>query len=399
MDHPASVPSHRSWLRYGVPVVAIGAIAWYALRSEAEPPPAAPKASPAVQATLVKVQREDVPHYLIGVGNVQAAATVTVKARVDGQLEKVGYVEGQDVKAGQMIAQLDARPLQAQLAQAKAQRARDAAQLANAKVDLQRYQRLIKEDATTQQTLDTQQAQVSQLEAAVQTDDAQIQYAQVQLGYMTITAPLSGRAGARLVDPGNIVHAADTNGLVVINQIDPIAVVFTLPGDSVQAINHALSTNPKLKVMAYAREGNALLGDGHLVLVNNQIDTTSGTVQLKGLFENPKHTLWPGQYVNVRLLLGDHAQATTVPADVLQRGPQGTYAYVINADHKAEMRPVEVVQTQDGKAVIGKGLEPGETVVLDGQYKIKPGIAVQPTRAASAPALAGSVASTQGEKR
>jgi multidrug efflux system membrane fusion protein len=401
MDNDNPTRTSRSWLRYGLPVLGVIAIAWLALRnSHAEAPPAAPKAPPAVAATLVKVAREDVPRYLIGVGNVQAAATVTVKARVDGQLERVGYAEGQDVKAGQVLAQLDARPLQAQLAQVKAQRARDAAQLANAKLDLERYQRLIKEDATTQQTLDTQRAQVAQLEAAVQTDDAQIQYAQVQLGYMTITAPLAGRTGARLVDPGNIVHASDANGLVVINQIDPIAVVFTLPGDSVQAINHAVMGNPKLEVTAYAREGNALLGQGHLVLVNNQIDTTSGTVQLKGMFANPNHTLWPGQYVNVRLLLGDHAQATTVPADVLQRGPSGTYAYVVGADHKAEMRPVEVVQTQDGKAVIGKGLEPGETVVLDGQYKIKPGITVQPARAsASAPAMAGSVASTQGEKR
>ncbi|MBS0448767.1 MAG: efflux RND transporter periplasmic adaptor subunit [Proteobacteria bacterium] len=400
MDQPASVSPHRPWLRYGVPVVAIVAIAWYALRGEAEDAPAPAKAPPAVSATLVKVAREDVPRFLIGVGNVQAAATVTVKARVDGQLEKVGYTEGQDVKAGQMIAQLDARPLQAQLAQVKAQKARDEAQLANAKLDLDRYTRLIKEDATTQQTLDTQRATVAQLQAAIQTDDAQIQYAQVQLGYMTITAPLSGRTGARLVDPGNIVHASDANGLVVINQIDPIAVVFTLPGDSVQSINHAAGGPSKLKVMAYAREGNTLLGEGHLVLVNNQIDTTSGTVQLKGMFTNPNHTLWPGQYVNVRLLLGDHEQATTVPADVLQRGPQGTYAYVVGPDRKAQMRPVEVVQTQDGKAVIGKGLQPGETVVLDGQYKIKPGITVQPARAAaSAPALAGSVASTQGEQR
>ncbi len=394
-----SAHAPRPWWRYGAVGLILAAIAWAGLRPQAQTPPAASRAAPGVPATLVKARREDVPRFLIGVGTVQAAATVTVKARVDGQLEKVAYTEGQDVKAGQLLAQLDARSLQAQLAQAVAQKARDEAQLTNAGLDLDRYTKLIKEDATTQQTLDTQRALVAQLRAAVQTDDAAIHYARVQLDYMTITAPLSGRTGARLVDPGNIVHATDANGLVVINQIDPIAVVFTLPGDSVQAINRAVTGNPKLKVTAYAREGNTLLGEGHLVLVNNQIDTTSGTVQLKGLFENPTHALWPGQYVNVRLLLGDHVQATTVPAEVLQRGPSGTYAFVIGADHKAEMRPVQVVQMQDGKAVIGKGLEPGETVVLDGQYKIKPGILVQPARAASAPAPAGSAAGTQGERR
>jgi multidrug efflux system membrane fusion protein len=396
-------PSTRPvpWLRYGVVAACLVAIVWFGVRSRAEAPPAAPKAPPGVPATLVKVAREDVPNFLIGVGTVQPMATVTVKARVDGQLERVGYVEGQDVKAGQMLAQLDARPLQAQLAQVRAQKARDEAQLANARLDLDRYTRLIQDEATTQQTLDTQRAQVAQLQAAVQTDEAQIQYAQVQLGYMTITAPLSGRTGARLVDPGNIVHAADTNGLVVINQIDPIAVVFTLPDDAFQSIDHATLANQHLQVLAYSREGNHLLGTGSLILVNNQIDTSSGTVQLKGLFKNPTHTLWPGQYVNVRLLLGDRDQALTVPAAVVQRAQSGTYAYVVGDDHKAQMRAIDVLQIQDGKAVIAKGLEAGETVVLDGQYKIKPGVTVvpAPAAAASGPALAGSMASTAGETK
>jgi multidrug efflux system membrane fusion protein len=222
----------------------------------------------------------------------------------------------------------------------------------------------------------------------VQNDDAQIHYAQVQLGYATITAPLAGRVGARLVDPGNIVHAADANGLVVINQIDPIAVVFALPGDAVQAINHAQRAGRRLAVLAYSREGDALLARGELVLVNNQIDVASGTVQLKARFANPQHVLWPGQYVNVRLLLGEHMQALTVPAAVVQRGQSGTYAYVVGADGKAQMRPIEVLQIQDDKAVIAKGLQAGETVVLDGQYKIKPDVAViagpaSPTAAAS----------------
>ena len=363
-------------MRRGALILILAAIVWFALRARIEAPPPAPKAAAAVPATLVRVQREDVPDFLIGVGTVQALATVTVKTRLDGQLERIGYVEGEDVKAGQVLAQLDARPLRAQLEQVQAQKARDEAQLANARRDLKRYTQLIKEDATSQQTLDTQQALVAQVQAAVQTDDAQIDYAQVQLGYATITAPIAGRVGARLVDPGNIVHASDANGLVVINQIDPIAVVFTLPGDAVQAINRAQQAGRRLAVLAYSRNGEALLARGELVLVNNQIDVASGTVQLKARFANPKHVLWPGQYVNVRLRLGEFAQALTVPASVVQRGQSGTYAYVVGADGKAQMRPIEVLQTQDDKAVVVKGLAAGETVVLYGQYKIKPGVAV-----------------------
>jgi multidrug efflux system membrane fusion protein len=351
-------------------------IGWLALRGHAEAPPSAPKAAAAVPATLVRVACEDVPYFLTGVGTVQTLATVTVKARIDGQLERVGYVEGEDVKTGQVLAQLDTRALRAQLEQVQAQKSRDEAQLANARLDLDRYTQLIKEDAATQQTLDTQRALVAQFQAAVQTDDAQIHYAQVQLGYATITAPLAGRVGARLVDPGNMVHASDTNGLVVINQIDPITVVFALPGDSVQAINHAQHAAQPLAVLAYSRNGDTLLARGELVLVNNQIDVASGTVQLKARFANRQHVLWPGQYVNVRLLLGEHSQALTVPAAVVQRSQAGTYAYVVDADDKAQMRPIDVLQIQDDKTVITKGLKAGETVVLDGQYKIKPGVAV-----------------------
>ncbi len=370
-----SFPSSRRWPLVGVLIVALAGLAWFALhgRGTAAPPP---KKSNAVPATLVKVKREDVPHFLSGVGIVQAQATVTVKARVDGQLERIDYVEGQDVQAGQVLAQLDARPLRAQLEQAQAQKARDEAQLANARQDLERYTQLIKEDATSRQTLDKQRAQVAQLQAAVQTDNAQIDYAKVQLGYTTIKAPLSGRVGARLVDAGNIVHASDANGLVVINQIDPIALVFTLPGDTVQAINRARQGNKRLAVYAYSRDSDTPLAQGELVLVNNQIDTASGTIQLKARFANPSHVLWPGQYVNVRLKLGDYAQALTVPAPVVQRAQSGTYAYVVGADGKAQMRPIDVLQIQDGKAVIAKGLQAGEDVVLDGQYKIKPGAEV-----------------------
>jgi len=362
-------------LRRGSLILVILVIVGFLVRGVFESPPPA-KAMPAVPATLVQVQQEDVPNFLVGVGTVQALASVTVKARIDGQLERVDYVEGQDVKVGQVLAQLDARPVRAQLEQVQAQKARDEAQLANARLDLDRYTQLVKDEATSRQTLDTQKALVAQLQAAVQTDEAQIHYAQVQLGYATITAPFSGRTGARLVDPGNIVHASDATGLVVINQIDPISVVFTLPGDAVQAINRAQQNGRRLAVLALARDGDELLARGTLVLVNNQIDVASGTVQLKGRFANPQHILWPGQYVNVRLQLGDYAQALTVPAPVVQRSQAGAYAYVVGGDGKAEMRPIEVLQIQDGKAVIAKGLKAGESVVADGQYKIKPGVVV-----------------------
>ena len=368
--------ARRRWLSRGAVVLALAVVVWLVWQGFFGQAPNKATAAPAVPATLVTVSSEDVPHYLLAVGTVQPLASVTVRTRVDGELQRLGYVEGQDVKAGQMLAEIDAKPYQAQLGQALAQKARDEAQLANAKRDFDRYAELIKLDSTSQQTLDTQKALVAQLQAAVQNDQAQVDYAQVQLGYTTITAPLAGRTGARLVDAGNIVHASDAGGLVVINQIDPIAVVFAVPGDALPEIDRARQGGGALAALAYSRDGEALLGRGELVLVNNQIDVASGTVQLKARFANAAHALWPGQYVNVRLQVGEFRQAPTVPAQVVQRGQSGTYAYVVGADGKAEMRPIEVAQIQDGKAVVGKGLRAGETVVSDGQYKIKPGVPV-----------------------
>lgn len=389
MDPIANNPGAKRWLLRGSLIAVLAAAGWTPFASRGDNAAAPARAAPPpVRATLVKVAREDVPEMLLGVGTVTPLATVTVKSRIDGQLESVGYSEGQDVKAGQVLAQLDSRSVRAQLGQAEAQKARDEAQLANARVDLERYAGLIKEDATTQQTLDTQRALVRQLEAAVKTDAAAVDYARVQLDYTTIKAPLSGRVGARLIDPGNIVHAADAGGLVVINQIDPITAVFTLPDSAVASINRALDGHRKLPVLAYARDGNTLLARGELVLINNQVDTTSGTVQLKARFANSGHALWPGQYVNVRLQIGVFANAATVPAAVIQRGPSGTFAFVVGADGKAQMRPVEVTRIQDGKAVVAKGLEAGESVVADGQYKVSPGVTVVAAGAASAPGVA-----------
>ena len=347
--------------------------------------PAATPTQP-VLVTMAPVRLQDMPVYRAGVGTVAALQSVTVKTRIDGQLDKVDFIEGQDVKRGQLLAQLDARALQAQLAQAQAQKAKDQAQLGNARIDLRRYTTLMAQQAATQQQLDSQKALVAQLEAALQTDNAQIQFAKVQLGYARISAPISGRLGARLVDPGNIVHAADANGLVVINQIDPISVVFTLPGDAVQDIHRAQQASERpLPVQAFTHEGQTLLGTGELVLVNNQIDTGSGTVQLKARFANPGHQLWPGQYVDVRLVLGERRQAITVPAPVVQRNQDGTYAYVVQDDDTVRLQPIEVARIQDGVAVIDKGLAAGQRVVVDGQYKIKSGtrVAAAPERAAA----------------
>jgi multidrug efflux system membrane fusion protein len=328
-----------------------------------------------------------------GLGTVAATYSVTVKARVDGQLDAVGFTEGQDVRKGQVIARIDPRTYQAALMQAQAQRAKDEATLANARVDLQRYTTLAAQDAATQQQLDTQKALVKQLEATVKSDEAQVNSAQVQLGYTTIAAPISGRAGARLVDPGNIVHATDANGLVVINQIDPITVTFTLPEDAVQATNRAMAASHRpLVVQAWSRDGSELLGTGTLTLVNNQIDTTSGTVQMKGSFPNPRHSLWPGQFVNVKLVLGTREKATTIPAAAVQRSEEGVFAYVVDPGGEARAQTIGLVQIQDGTAIVSQGLQPGQRVVVDGQYKLKPGSRTveAPARGASAPAAAAS---------
>ncbi|MDB5815946.1 MAG: efflux transporter, family, subunit [Rhodocyclales bacterium] len=358
-----------------VALLALGGVSLWRMNNAGAADKKAPRAAPPVQVTTVPVKPQDVPVYRSGIGTATASATVTVKARIDGQLDGIGFIEGQDVKAGQVLARIDPRTLRAQLAQVQAQKAKDMAQLANARIDLQRYTTLIAEDAATKQQLDTQKALVAQLEAATQTDDAQINFAQVQLGFTTITAPMAGRTGASLVDPGNIVHAADATGIVVINKIDPISVVFTVPEEAFQAINNALNTSHQpLAVEAYARDGNELLGKGKLVLLNNQIDTTNGTIQVKGSFANPQHRLWPGEFVNVRLILGVRQHALTLPAAAVQRGQDGTYAYVVNDDGKTvRNQPIVVAMIQDGIAVIDKGVAAGQRVVLDGQYKLRQG--------------------------
>jgi multidrug efflux system membrane fusion protein len=375
-----ALPQNRT-TRTVAGIVVIVALAfvvrWITTSADAQEKRPAKGGNAPIVVTTALVQAQDVPVYRGGVGTVSPWATVTVKTRMDGELVRVGFVEGQDVKAGQVLAQLDNRPTLAQLAQAQAQEAKDRAQLANARTDLARYTELIKEDAATRQQVDTQKALVAQLEAAMQTDAAQVQYQKVQLAYTTITAPISGRTGARLVDPGNIVHASDASGLVVINQVDPVGVVFTLPEEAVQDIIRAQrGSRTPLTVTALTRDGNKVLAQGQLTLLNNQVDTTTGTVQLKGRFPNTGYSLWPGQFVNVRLVLGERDQALTIPQAGVQRSQTGTYVYVVDAQKHALIRPVHVALEQDGIAVVDAGLKAGERVVINGQYKLKPNVLV-----------------------
>ncbi|GGF01846.1 multidrug transporter [Aliidongia dinghuensis] len=364
----------RKALVPGVVAVALVAAggAWFAGRApaSAEGPAEGPPPVPVVSG---KVKTEDVPILKTGIGTVSAFNTVTVKVRVDGQLEKVAFTEGQEVKAGDLLAQIDPRPYRAVLDQATAAKAKDEALLANAKRDLTRDEGLISKQFVSQQVLDTQRALVDQQTAQVAADQAAIDAAKVNLAYTTITSPLDGLTGIRLVDQGNIVHATDTSGLVVITQTHPISVIFTLPENLLDQINEARAGGTPLKVIAYSADDSTKLGEGTLALIDNQIDQTTGTLKLKATFPNPDNRLWPGEFVSARLLTATRKGGLTVPAQTIQRGPIGTFVWVIRPDNSVEMRTVTVGQIQGGTALVDKGLTAGETVVVDGQYKVKVG--------------------------
>src|ERR1017187_225455 len=296
---------------------------------------------PVVAVIEGTVQQKDVPIYLDGLGTVQAYNTVTVHVRVDGQLEKVAFVEGQDVHTGDVLAQIDPAPFQAQLGQAEAKKKQDEAQLANANLDLKRDTDLVAQKIATQQQYDTQRALVDQFAAAVKADQAAIDSATVQLDCTTIVSPIDGRTGIRQVDQGNIVHAADANGLVVITQLRPISLIFTLPEQNLGQIQKEASPND-ITVLAVDRDNSTRLGEGKLAVIDNQIDTTTGTIRLKANFPNDDLRLWPGQFVNARLLLNTRKNGLVVPASVIQRGPQGSNAFVIKDDQSVEVRPVKV---------------------------------------------------------
>ena len=395
--------------------------------------------TPPIPVVAGKVVRKNVPIYLDGLGTVQAFNTVTVHVRVDGQLKKVAFVEGQDVHQGDLLAQIDPDPYQAQLAQAIAKKAQDEAQLANARLDLKREADLFAAKIDSQQAFDTQQALVNQLQAAVKADDAAIESAQVQVSYTTVTSPIDGRTGIRLVDQGNIVHATDANGLVMITQLHPISVVFTLPEQHLSGLHKEMSSG-ELNVLAVDRDNSTILDEGKLAVIDNQIDTTTGTIKLKATFPNNSLKLWPGQFVNARLLLTTVTNGAVVPAAAIQPGPEGDYVFMIedgkggagkngtpgNAGHQdgaskrsapskpdnennpggaeaarkaggnkggsngndgqdiltVRVQPVTSIPVDAGEALVTKGLSPGERIVVEGQYKLQAGSRVRLASAA-----------------
>jgi multidrug efflux system membrane fusion protein len=367
----------------GIAVLALLLFAWRGLLHR---PAAADsqKASQPIAVDTAAVTHADIPIYLQGLGTVQAFYTVTVTARVDGELIKVAFTEGQTVRKGDLLAQIDPRPIQAALDQAVATKTKDAAQLANAKRDLERYTLLQPEDLASKQTVDTQRATVDQLAAQIKIDEAVIDNARTQLDYTRITSPIDGRTGIRLIDPGNIVHAADITGIVVVTQVQPISVIFTLPEEALGAVGRALAAGT-VKVTTVTRDGGEVLDEGTLTLVDNQIDQSTGTLKLKATFDNARNTLWPGQYVNARVLVRTERNALTIPDAAVQLGPDGPFTYVVKSDSTVEVRPLKIGDASDGMTIVTRGLALGEHVVTSNQYRLQPGALVR-TAAAVSPA-------------
>jgi multidrug efflux system membrane fusion protein len=335
-------------------------------------------AGAAVPVVVATAHRGDLPVYFDGLGTVTAFNTVTVRSRVDGQIVKINFTEGQYVKEGDALIEIDPRPYQVQLEQAEGQLAKDQAQLKDMQVDYERYQLLFKEGVIPKQQLDTQQAQVGTYEGAIKADMATIDNAKLQITYSHITAPISGRVGLRLVDMGNIVHATDTNGLLVITQLQPIAVLFSLPQDQLPDVISKMRGAKQLSVEAYERDNSEKITTGKLLTIDNQIDTTTGTYKLKAVFDNAKNELFPNQFVNVHLLVDTKKNVVLVPTTAILRGPNGAYVYGVNASNAVSVKTVKVANTAGNVAGIATGLNDGDVVVIDGQDKLKDGIVVDP---------------------
>ena len=335
---------------------------------------AAPPASPPVPIVAGVVTQHDVPIYLTGVGTVVAYNTDVVRAQIQGQIVSINFTEGQSVHTGDLLAQIDPRPYQAQIDQFTANLDRDRAQLQNAEANLARYTPLLSRGYATPQLVDTQKAQIAQLQAAVKADQALIEAANVQLSYTRLTSPIDGVSGIRQIDVGNIISPANTNGVVFVTQLEPISLIFTLPETDLPQIQQEQQKGGgPLTVLAYSQDNTIKLDQGMLGLVNNEILQTTGSIQLKANFPNTAHRLWPGELVNARLLLTTRHDGLTVSASVVQQGPQGAYAYVVNPDSSVAIRPIKVAQISDGQALIDSGLKANEQVVVDGQYKLQPG--------------------------
>lgn len=346
-------------------------------------PPTAPKATiqkamqmPAIPVTAATVQQHDVPIVLEGLGTVQALNTATMRTQVQGTLNTVDFVEGQEVKRGQRLAQIDPRVFQAQVDQAEAALGRDKALLTNAQTDLNRYLPLLSRGFSTAQQVDTQKAQVAQLQNTVKSDEAALEGARTQLSFTSITAPFDGITGIRQIDPGNVVHPTDASGLVVVTQVQPITVIFTLPSVAIPQVQHALATG-QASAEAYDATNKIKLDQGQLLLVDNQVDASTGTVRLKARFPNAQKTLWPGAFVNVHLVISVRHDALTLPLPTVQQGPAGPFVYVIASDGTVTARPVSIGQSRDGQVMIDSGVTANETVVLAGQYRLTEGATVE----------------------
>src|ERR1700730_7801067 len=338
-----------------------------------------PAFNPIVPVVVATAQHGDVPIYFTGLGTVTAFNTVTVHSRVDGQLISVAFKEGQFVHQGDVLAQIDPRPFQVILEQAEGALAKDQAQRKDAEANFERFKLLYAEGVIPKQQMDTQQAQVGQFDGAIKTDQAMIDSAKLQLSFTHITAPISGRIGLRLVDAGNMVHASDAGGLLVITQLQPISVVFSLPQDQLPQVVAKLRTGGQLPVMAYDRDNTAKIASGTLASIDNQIDTTTGTYKLKATFSNDTNILFPKQFVNVHLLVDTKRNLTVVPVTAIERGPQGTYVYAVDHNNVAKIRPVTIAQSTDENAGLSSGVNPGDTVVIDGQDKLQDGTQVSPS--------------------
>ena len=368
---------NRATVAIGAVVVA-AALGWgaYSYTGGGHAAPSAPT-SPPVPVTPGTAEARDMPVYVRGIGTVQAFNTVAVKSRVDGQIVKVDFTEGQEVKTGDPLFEIDPRPFQAALAQAKAAKEKDQAQLTSAEADLKRYSQLVGPGYQTRQSFDQQKGLVGQLTAALKADQAAIDNANLNLTYATIRSPIDGRLGARLVDIGNLVHAADNTSLVSITQLKPIFVTFTVPQNQLERIRKSAAAGP-VEVQAVSADDQTQLAAGKLTLIDNQVDPATGTIRLKGTFDNADEALWPGEFVNTRLVVGVDKNAVTIAARALQRGPTGEYLFVIKPDMTVEIRNVAVAEVENGIAAIGKGLTAGEQVVVDGQYRLDQGSKVNP---------------------
>jgi RND family efflux transporter MFP subunit len=363
--------SRRHQAAAAVAIVVLIAVLWWIFGTGK---PEAPKPPP-VPVSVIKAEQQDVPHMASGIGTVESLHNVTLRPQVEGVLAEVLFQEGQTVHRGDLLARIDDRALAAALAQAQADKARNEAQLRSAEQDLTRYRNLVKEEAISRQTVEQQEAAVGQLKAAVNANDAAIAAAQVQLSYTRITAPVSGRIGLRRVDPGNLVRATDADGLVTVTQIAPISVVFSLPQTLVPSIQPLLKQPGEAVVVAYDRDNGTPLAEGRLSMIDNQIDTTTGTIKLRAEFANTDGSLWPGQFVTVKLRIGETVKATVVPPRAVKQGLEGPFVFRI-AEGKAQVVPVTVGYATDQVTVITKGVAPGDTIVSDGQSRLKDGVPV-----------------------